>query len=171
MLDQLPQYIDPVHLADKRGELHGEIPIKGLGRLAGLLADDDGVVAVDLIFGRDRHLPMIEGRLQTLLKLKCQNCLNAVEFAVNHAVKLGMVTSIEQANRLPEDFEPLMVGEGKAPLTDIIEDELLLILPDYPKHEYDCLSFNSENKDVLLVGADRKDLTENPFSILTKLKN
>lgn len=170
MLDQLPQYIDPLHLADKRGELHGGIPLNSLERLADLLADDEGSVAVDIFFGREGRLAKIEGQIQAHLKLKCQNCLQAVEMSVNNPVKLGIVNSIEQANRLPEDFEPLLVVEEKVLLKNIIEDELLLILPEYPKHDYDCLSFNLDNKtDALLTG--EQTVTENPFSILAKLKN
>ena len=48
MLDRLPEYIDPVHLADKRGALKGQIPLSSLDRLAEFLADDKGAVSIDL---------------------------------------------------------------------------------------------------------------------------
>ena len=50
MLDRLPEYIDPVHLADKRGALKGQIPLSSLDRLAEFLADDKGAVSIDLFF-------------------------------------------------------------------------------------------------------------------------
>jgi len=75
MLDRLPEYIDPVHLADKRGALKGQIPISSLDRLADFLADDKGAVSIDLYFDREGHLPIAEGDIKVDLELICQNCL------------------------------------------------------------------------------------------------
>ncbi|MEQ1528240.1 MAG: YceD family protein [Methylococcales bacterium] len=169
MLDQLPEFIDPLHLADKRGELHGKIPLLGMARLAEITVDSEGSVVVDMVFGRDGRLAKIEGRIQACLQLKCQSCLNAIEWKVDNAINLGIVNSIDQANRLPEEYEPLLIGEGKIPLKDIIEDELLLSVPEYPKHEYDCFAFNSDVKQDELL-KEPQALNENPFSILAKLK-
>jgi uncharacterized protein len=171
MLDRLPEYIDPLHLADKRGELKGQIPICNLDRLADMLFNDEGTIAVDLFFGREGRLAKIEGKIETVLQLKCQNCLQAVEWPVSNEVKLGIVTSIDQANRLPEDYEPLLVEEGKVPLKGIIEDELLLIIPAFPKHQHNCLAPNLDNKKVDSLLNNEQSPKENPFSILAKLKN
>ncbi|MFZ2168728.1 MAG: YceD family protein [Methylococcaceae bacterium] len=171
MLDRLPEYIDPLHLADKRGALKGRIPLSSLDRLADILANDTGSVAIDFFFGREGRLAKIEGRIEAVLELKCQNCLQAVEWPVDSVIKLGIVTSIDQANRLPEDYEPLLVEEGRVLLKDIVEDEILLILPTFPKHQYACLVPNlGINALGSLVNAERPSL-ENPFSILAKLKN
>jgi uncharacterized protein len=168
MLDQLPEFIDPLHLADKRGELHGQIPLRLFGRLTELLTVNDGAAAVNLIFGREGRLAKIEGRIQAKLKLKCQNCLNAIDWEIDSPVQLGIVNSIDQANRLPDDYEPLMVGEGKMLLSEIIEEELLLAIPDYPKHDFNCLVTPDNQTDTLVT--DEQSDTENPFSILAKLK-
>ena len=111
MLDRLPEYIDPLHLADKRGELKGQIPLKNLDRLAKMLINDTGTVAVDLFFGREGRLAKVEGHIKAVLELECQNCLEAVDLPIDCAIKLGIVNSMDQANRLPEDYEPLMVEE------------------------------------------------------------
>ena len=84
MLDRLPEYIDPLHLADKRGELKGQIPLSNLDRLADILFNDEGTVSVDLFFGREGRLAKIEGKIETVLQLKCQNCLQAVEWPVKN---------------------------------------------------------------------------------------
>jgi uncharacterized protein len=171
MLDRMPEYIDPLHLADKRGTLKGQIPIKSLDRLAKMLVNDAGAVRVDLFFGREGRLAKVEGRIETVLELECQNCLEAVKWPINCTVKLGIVSSIEQANRLPEDYEPLMVEEGKILLKNIIEDEILLILPAFPRHQHDCFvpKFDNDSLDTLVN--DEQSSPENPFSILAKLKN
>ncbi len=171
MLARLPEFIDPLHLADKRGELKGQIPVSSLDRLADLLFSDTGVVAVDLFFGREGRLAKVEGQIETVLELKCQNCLQAVQWPVKSSIKLGIVTSIDQADRLPEDYEPLLVDEGKTLLKNIIEDELLLILPTFPKHSHNCLGQKPSNKQAEFLLNEQPSATENPFSILAKLKN
>jgi len=171
MLARLPEYIDPLHLADKRGELRGQIPVSSLDRLADILFSDTGAVTVELFFGREGRLAKIEGKIEADLELECQNCLQAVQWSVKNAVKLGIVTSIDQADRLPEDYEPLLVDEGKILLKNIIEDELLLILPTFPKHQHDCLDSKPGNKKVDSSPNEQEPSTENPFSILAKLKN
>ncbi|MCX7096903.1 MAG: YceD family protein [Methylococcales bacterium] len=171
MLERLPEYIDPLQLADKRGELKGQIPISSLDRLAAMLANDTGVVTVDLFFGREGRLAKIEGHIKADLELECQNCLQAVKWPVDCSVKLGVATSIEQVNRLPEAYEPLLVREGKIPLKNIIEDEILLVLPTFPKHEEACTVANFDNASVEPLVSDSLSSAENPFSILAKLKH
>ncbi|MGZ4980407.1 MAG: YceD family protein [Methylobacter sp.] len=171
MLARLPEYIDPLHLADKRGELKGQIPVSSLDRLADVLFNDTGVVTVDLFFGREGRLAKVEGQIEAVLELKCQNCLQAVQWPVKNTVKLGIVTSIDQADRLPEDYEPLLVDDEKILLKNIIEDELLLILPAFPKHQHDCLANNSYVNKAGSLTDEQQSPPENPFSILAKLKN
>ncbi|MDD2723914.1 MAG: YceD family protein [Methylovulum sp.] len=176
MLARLPEYIDPLHLADKRGALKGQIPLHNLKRLADLLFDDSGAVAIELFFQREGRLATIDGRLETVLQLRCQNCLEALEWPVNSEVKLGIVTSIEQADKLPEEFEPLMLEGETLLLKDIVEDELLLALPAFPKHQHACFETghfekNRPTNKAELFGDEKPSSRENPFSILANLKN
>ena len=168
MLTRLPQFIDPMHLADKRGALNGHIPLQNLTRLADMLLDDVGDIAVELIFFRQGRLALIEGKIEVALKLKCQNCLDAVPFTAMSAVKLGIVTNIDQANRLPDDYEPLLLSTEKILLSDLVEDELLLVIPDYPKHDHACFNTLLDNTHTVLVKAAAKT-EHNPFSILASL--
>jgi uncharacterized protein len=170
MLNRLPEIIEPLHLADKRGELKGEIAVSSLKRIADMLYNDEGSVAVELFFGREGRLAKVEGRIQTVLQLKCQSCLQALEWSVDSVVKLGIVSSIDQANRLPEDYEPLLVEGDTMPLKDIIEDELLLSLPTYPKHQHSCFAANSDKIKTTTSAHDNPSSSENPFSILATLK-
>jgi uncharacterized protein len=171
MLARLPEYIDPLHLADKRGELKGEIPISRLDRLADILFSDAGTVTVELFFGREGRLAKVEGHIEAVLELECQNCLQAIQWPVNNTVKLGIVTSLDQADRLPEDYEPLLIDEEKILLKNIVEDELLLILPAFPKHQHQCFAQKPDNEKESFSQNEQQSSPENPFSILAKLKN
>ena len=170
MLDRLPEYIDPVHLADKRGTLKGQIPITNLDRLADFLADDKGAVSIDLFFNREGRLPIVEGDITANLELICQNCLAVVIWPINSHIKLGMVKTIDQANRLPEEYEPLMVLEERILLKNIIEDELLLMLPPYPKHDNNCLIPQTSHIGTDILLTEEQSSPKNPFAILATLK-
>ncbi len=170
MQNRLPKIIEPLHLADKRGELHGQLPLKDLTRLCEKLVDNAGFVDVNLYFGREGRLAKIEGNLEVTLLLECQNCLQGVELKVNNEVKLGIATTFEQVDRLPPDYEPLLLEEETLPLSLLVEDELLLNLPDYPKHEHDCIIKRATQK--LAVAFDETTLKKpNPFSVLAHLKS
>lgn len=170
MQNRLPEIIDPLHLADKRGELHGQIPLKRLTRLTEKLVSDDGVVTIDLYFGRKGRVPTIDGSLKATLQLECQNCLQGVNFDIDHNVNLGIVIKFEQVERLPDEFEPLLIEEETIPLITLVEDELLLHLPDYPKHEHDCMAGNVIKKHTVAFD-DAATKKTNPFSILATLKS
>jgi uncharacterized protein len=171
MLDRLPKTIDPLHLADKRSVLKGKLSLKDFGRLRDALFDADGNVEIELYFSREGRLAKIEGKIETHLQLICQNCLQAIDWPVQTAVRLGIVNSLEQVERLPPDFEPLFVEEEKILLLDIVEDELLLNLPQYPKHSEACTAQNTDSRPPSQPEANRQKRQDNPFSILANLKN
>jgi uncharacterized protein len=171
MLDHLPKFIDPLLLADKNVSLEGRLPLSSLDRVNELLANDDGEVNLTLHFSKEGKLAKIEGQLSVVLSVKCQRCLEAVEWPLSSEIKLGIVRTFEQASNLPEGFEPLLVSdEDKIPLKDIVEDEILLLLPDIPKHSDDCtIAFSSNEKSAPSQKAGQSS-TKNPFSILADLK-
>lgn len=172
MVERLPEYIDPLYLADKNAELKGQLFLSKLDRLADLLYSDAGTVAVELSFSRQGRLATLQGRIDAKLELKCQNCLQALTWLLQSSFRLGLVSSIAQADRLPDDCEPLLVTEGqKIPLKDIIEDELLLALPSFPKHPHPCYAAEHLlDKNTVPLADKQSDSTENPFSILTPIK-
>lgn len=172
MLTRLPEFIDPILLADRNARIEGELPLGGFERLASALFNDIGNVEINLIFGREGRVPTIEGHVSTVLVLKCQRCLESVGWTISHDFKLGVVTSYVQVDKLPNDCEPLLlIEEDKVPLKSVIEDELLLCLPDIPKHEDNCATpVSSENTLGSAIKPERTT-KENPFSILADLKN
>jgi len=101
--------------------------------------------------------------------LACQSCLQPLSWPIDIGFKLGIVASLAEADRLEIDCEPLLFNGEKIFLKSIIEDEILLALPDYPKHGYECIaSGKSVNSNFALQ--DNPAKTENPFAVLAKLK-
>lgn len=137
MSEQLPKRADPDRLCDLGKRFAGHIPLVKFQRMADVLAEQNGQVGYELEFFRDEdRRPCIRGRIQASLRLICQRCLEPMTFLVDESVSLAVVESITEMNRLPEQYEPLLMEEpGVINIMDMIEDELLLVLPQVPKHE------------------------------------
>lgn len=171
MLDRLPEIIDPLVFAERRTELKGKLKLNTLLRLSGSLLDDSGNVEVGLFFNKKGRHAFIEGWAKATLLLQCQNCLDSVEMPIAVDIKLGLITTLEQADELPQGYEPLLVDDEKLLLKDIVEDELLLALPAFPKHPQPCVQFETNlNGSVSLAQEVEQSKSENPFAVLAKLK-
>jgi uncharacterized protein len=67
--------------------------------------------------------------------LVCQRCLGPLRLPLSSESRVGLVESMEQADRLPADAEPVWIEDRKVDLDEIVEEELLLALPLVPLHE------------------------------------
>ena len=172
MLARLPKLIEPLLLADRNAFIEGELPVADLDRIAGMLSETIGNVAVKLWFAKKGKLATIEGQLSGLLMLECQRCLEAVQWPFNRTFNLAILSSMEQAKYLPDGYEPLLLlDEDKILLKNIVEDELLFDLPDIPKHQDDCITpIIPASKPGSLPKSSQASI-ENPFSVLANLTN
>lgn len=132
----LPAFIEPVRLAELGRTLEGRLPVARLHRLAEVLADQQGDVEVRLEFGREpRSRTVVRGSIRGVLRLTCQRCLQPFELALDLPVHLVVVRSDAEAGRLAEEEDALLVGDAQAlSLAELVEDELLLALPQVPAH-------------------------------------
>jgi len=163
MSEHLPEFIDPLALTDKQRQLRGSLPLAKMLRLRDVLLSREGNARFELNFRKEGRVAAVLGRVEAELELQCQCCLGPLWWRVNNAVRLGIVRSLEEANLLPESFEPLLLEDETIPLVDIIQDELLLAIPAIPQHEQCGELLAREGKP----GKQR----ENPFAVLADLKN
>lgn len=168
MSDKLPDLIDPLLFADRRSILAGVLKISAFERLSGIVADSNGDVKIEVQFARKGKRATISGTIKAELVLRCQSCLQDVAWPVELNFNLGVVSSLQEAKQLEIDCEPLLFDGEKVSLSEIIEDEILLALPDYPKHDFDCIPrLSSKDADF---DKNVQAETHNPFSVLAKLK-
>ena len=172
MLDRLPIFINPLSFAERGKRLLGKVKINELPRLSEILLDTAGEIEIDFSFDREGPVPFIEGEIKANLIAECQSCLKQVILPIEKHFKLGMVTSEEQADRLSSDYEPLFLQDEKVSLNELIEDELLLALPDFPKHPEVCVEREGLKMATIETLNDEQQVnSNNPFSVLAKLKN
>lgn len=167
---RLPQHIDPFRLANTGQSLSGTIPLKQMPRLSPLLTDSQGEVEVVLEFSVDpAGTAIVSGRIRTELHLRCQRCTEKMTWPVNSEFCLGLVSSEALIEGLPEPYEPYLVESLPVFLQDMIEDELLLVLPQIPKHDLaECpgrsyLSTDSDEQQ------EKQPDTHQPFAGLSDL--
>lgn len=131
----LPGRVDPWRLAAERGRLDGALPVAALSRLAAASHRASGLASAALSAGIDANgVRFIEGVVRAEVELVCQRCLEPFRWPLEAAVRLGLARDEAEAGRLQEPYEPLLVPEGVVRVADLIEDELLLALPQIPRH-------------------------------------
>jgi len=133
-----------------------------------LLAEPTGTVQFELEFFRDAHKRYcVRGRVWGRLRLVCQRCLEPVEVTLDSAPLLALVRGHDEATRLPGEYDPLLVGGVPLHPLDLVEDEILLALPQIPVHpeEGGCA--------IRIPAAEQPSAPvrpDHPFQVLGQLK-
>jgi uncharacterized metal-binding protein YceD (DUF177 family) len=100
-------------LADAGAQVGLVVPVKGLDRLEPLLADASGTADAHIAFRRERGQVVAEIRASADLVLRCQRCLAPFGHKVDSSSQVVLVSSEEEVDRVPEDFETVRCPEGR----------------------------------------------------------
>lgn len=135
MSGRLPVALDPLKLADRGQVLEGSLPVAAFRRLGAWLHADRGAIDAVLRFQCDAGgRRVLRGSLQGELDVVCQRCLDAFALPIDLELDLVLVETPAAADLLPDELEPLVVGERREVHTvDLLEDELILALPLVPR--------------------------------------
>lgn len=176
MSSRLPEFIDPRRLASQGGRFSGTVKLGDFPRLSGALMDTTGTAEFSLEFYRDnRKRARIRGQIQADLVLECQRCLGAMVVPVSAVLDLAVVQVPEEAERLPESCDPVWVEEDTLRLLDLVEDELILAIPQVPRHEPDTCRIESNNptngETADQEQEDNASDKPNPFAVLAGFKS
>jgi uncharacterized protein len=171
MLSLLPDYADPLRLCALGKAYKGAIPLAELPRLAPLLTSTEGEAAFVLAFDTDAdRRPTVSVAVEARLALQCQRCLGTVMRDVKTASRLVVVTGPDEAERLPDDVDPLLVEDGRIALRALIEDELILAVPTAATHRpeecaVDLAAVNAPHAE------EQGEPKPSPFAVLADLKS
>jgi uncharacterized protein len=163
----LPSYIEPFKWADRAAKVEATVPLSGFTRLLDGALSHQGDVTVRCEFARDAQgLAWVSGEAKTVVSLTCQRCLEAVQVNLDADFRLALVGEEAEADVLADDEDYLVVGDAPVALHDIVEDELILVLPLAASHE-DCQAVSWEQAEP---EAEPQPARENPFQVLATLK-
>ena len=162
------EYFLPFRLARQNQVLAGRMSIEKMARLGECLYSNQAEVDYHLHFRQNeggRYI--VTGNISGSVDMVCQRCMQPVTYDVAANVAVAFVTSDAQAERITEEYEPLIVEDDQVGLSEFIEDEVILALPIVATHtDLDCQSWFKENPEPEFKEEPRK----NPFAELAKLK-
>lgn len=165
MQNTLPENVDFLKQVDKNASYEGVWPVAGFKRLAEAICNERGEVSAWLKFSTRAGTPCLDGRVQAELELRCERCLDTVKEQIESEFRFGLVTSDDQAEMLPREFEPLLVAGSEQSLVELVEDELLLSLPIVARHREACSEILQKHKQD---DGSQHD-THRPFAALKDL--
>ncbi len=174
-LEQLPIRFDPNTFAEHNTELHGLVAVKPMQRLQDNVISTDPMVTAKLRFSRGLFgYPLVMGMAQLNVTMRCERCLDGVDVALSSEINVLIKPSEDTLPENPETAEESQdfhEFDGKLlTLSELIEEELLLVMPLVPKHEDISLC----NQDMIVWLASNEspeanaERAENPFAILKR---
>ena len=164
----IPEHIDPYRYAEQNLQLKGTVKLADMQRLSVNLNQEMDKADVDLHFGIDEQgLAYLKGRVTAKLKLQCQRCMEPFIYEIMSDFALGIVNTLDEANALPDQYEPALAKDGQLALRELIEDELILNLPIIPRHAPDACKVQLPVADS---GWEQDKAGESPFHVLESLK-
>ncbi len=169
MAKSLPDSIDLNSAVRKEWQLKGELLLSDLDRMpAELIHSADALVKYEVLF-RQAKCGLGEAiiRIESNLELICQRSLEAFEFSLQTNNIIGFISKMEDLAELDSEVSPSWVEGVQVDPKALLEDEILLMIPDIP------VKPGAELDSQYM--ADHEDETvdeeiENPFAVLKDLK-
>jgi uncharacterized protein len=135
MSRDFPDLLDPWKAADGRRAFQGTIPLKRMTRLGPLLASSAGEASFDVRFAYNQQKDLIIYlSVDADLKLICQRSLLPYNEAVSRKSELMVIRDLAEQELMPEGYDPVQVEHGRLALVNLVEDELLLGVPQIPRN-------------------------------------
>jgi len=167
---KLPLTLDPVRTAQKRLDYQGIYTPDQVERIAESVVSVDSDVECDMRFDIDnQRLAVLTGDAKVTVTLECQRCGKPFTHHVHTTYCFSPVRNDEQAEALPEAYEPIQVNEfGEIDLRALVEDEVILSLPVVPVHESEHCEVSEA--DMVFGKLPEEAEKPNPFAVLASLK-
>ncbi|GAA3951634.1 YceD family protein [Allohahella marinimesophila] len=150
----LPARIDADSYCDRRISLNGNLQVRQLKRLDKVLLDSSSQT-VNGIFEFDRDelkQSIVRGTISASVFAECQRCGQAVGLNIEAARVFGLARSEADFEAMPVEYEPVLLDKGSLELHTLVEDELLLTVPQFVYHE--PLPVEGDTGDLLLKPCD-----------------
>jgi uncharacterized protein len=166
---KLPITINPIKSAQQRSVCDGMYKLSEMNRLLAVCESCCEHVHVNVKFDVDElGLVVISGKGSATVMLACQRCTEAFEHKLDLDFQFSPVKNAEAAENLPSYYDAIELDEnGEINLRELVEEELMLVIPLIPRHELEqCQSPSDSVWGELPEELDKP----NPFDVLKQLK-
>ncbi len=134
MSREFPDRVNPWTAAEGKREFHGTIALSGMTRLEPLMASEGEPAAFSARFSMDyERRPIIELQVKAWLPMVCQVSLETYAQEVRRNSLLAVIETQAEQALLPDHYEAVMVTDRRLAIRDLVEDELLLGMPQFPR--------------------------------------
>ena len=166
----LPNYIDPRKLALQGILLEGAVNVGDLTRLGSSVSAIRGPLKASMQFELDESRAKVaRGNIVVEVEVVCQLCLDPLVVNLQAEFAVQVIWSEDHLNRVASNYEPWLVVDKMANLSELLEDEILLALPLVNYHNVgECTGDTFVNE---VEGAAGDEIVrDNPFNVLLQLK-
>ena len=134
MSREYPDWISPGRAAEGKRIFSGTIPLSRMKRLVPLLVNSEGEASFVAAFRTDLDKRIvIDLQVEAALPLVCQASLDVYDERVKRSSELAVVELVSELDELPDNFDPVQTENGRLAIASLVEDELLLGLPQIPR--------------------------------------
>jgi len=174
MARDFPDWLNPWSAAEGRRTFAGTVPLRRMPRLLALLHEADDAAVTErgqaargeaqfkARFALDEEKrAVIQLSVDATVTLLCQASLEPYEQRLSRQSELGVIDSEAELELLPESYDPVLTDSGRLALVTLVEDELLLAMPQIPRNP------TLEPVDVSVgdeTASDETDDTGGPFA-------
>jgi len=149
---------------------HGTMQLSRMPRLSLLLESNSGEAGFSARFRYDRQKNVvIDLVVEADLVLLCQRSLEAYTEPVRRQSRLAVIESLEEQDSLPGDYDPVLVEDHRMALLELVEDELLLGVPQIPRNPAVKEVEMSTDGEVRSPSANSDEPLQRPFAGLADL--
>ncbi|MEY8214346.1 MAG: 23S rRNA accumulation protein YceD [Colwellia sp.] len=166
---KLPITINPSRSAQRRLVCKGVCQLSDMTRLLTECESRSEHVQVSVKFDVDeRGLTVMSGTASTLVALTCQRCNENFDQLLEVAFTFSPAKNEEAAEKIPSYYDVVELDEnGEVNLRDLVEEELMLVIPLIPRHKIqDC----SADADSVWGELPEEVEKPNPFDVLKQFK-
>jgi uncharacterized protein len=111
------------------------IPLAELPRVAHELSATDGEASGVVRFSRQLGQAVANLEVGARPEVVCQRCMQPMRWPVNVKSRIALVSDYSAADRVPEEFEVFLVEGDSVSVRDLVDEEVMLALPQVPRHE------------------------------------
>jgi len=180
MSREFPDIVDPWKAADGRRTFHGTMPLKRLKRLGPMLApggngqDEQLLTRDDARFTAkfsydEQGLVTILLEVEVELPLICQRSLEPYREKIARRSLLVVIEDVADQDLIPGIYDPVLVEQRRMALQDIVEEELLLAIPQVPKNPEIAEIELSTDGEITISSEPEKEQSHRPFAGLAGL--